>query len=69
MHNLKSEVSELSELVGALATIELNLQNEMNQHATRLIHLREGLRHMREISVKLSEMIVRIEQFIDESKK
>jgi predicted RNase H-like nuclease (RuvC/YqgF family) len=59
---LKREMSELSDMIGNLAEVELTLHNELNQLSSRTVHVKESLRKMHQISEKLAELLTSLER-------
>lgn len=59
---VKQEITEVSEMIGNLAAVELTLHNELGQLSVRTVHVRESIRQMHAISEKLAELLLRLEQ-------
>lgn len=59
--SIRKEIAEVSDMIGTLASIELNLHNEQAQHAVRSVHIRESVRQVHQISERLAELAAHLD--------
>jgi hypothetical protein len=58
---LKEEMNEISEMITHLASVELGMHDEIQALSIRMVRVRETLRQMHAISVKLGDQLSRLE--------